>query len=312
MSGALPVPFIVGVGRSGTTLLRLMLDAHPLLCIPPETGFVARAAALLTDEARARDRFFELVTTFPTWPDFGLDTARFRQTLSQLEPFQVGDGVRAFYRSYAERHGKARYGDKSPTYTARLGIVQSVLPEARFIHVIRDGRDVALSHREVWFGKGNSVEEHIGKWRDLIRKARRLSRSCEHYLEVRYEDLVRNTVVEVQRICNFLQLAFAAQMLRYFEGASQRLDEVTTWKRADGTVWVSKEERLFQHRFTSYPPLESRVFRYKREMTDELRLRCEAIAGDLLEELGYETQRAAAGPSLHGSSSNAWERTDAR
>ena len=78
-------------------------------------------------------------------------------------------------------------------------------------------------------------------------------------------------------------------MLRYFEHAKSRLNEVTTWLHADGTVRVSKSERLFQHRFTSYPPLQERIFRYRHEMTDNERQRCVAIAGDLLTELGYDT-----------------------
>ncbi len=168
-----------------------------------------------------------------------------------------------------------------------------MLPEARFIHLIRDGRDVALSLREVWFGQDTSVEEHLANWRRRIELTRQLAAGCPHYMELRYEDLVRESEAELRRVCDFVELPFQPRMLQYFEGAATRLDEAVPWYNPDGTVRVTREERLFNHRFTSFPPLESRVFRYQREMSDEVRQRCEAIAGPLLIELGYETGRAS-------------------
>jgi hypothetical protein len=284
-----PAPFIIGHGRSGTTLLRLMLDAHSCLAIPPETGFLAHAAGLLDDEATARERFLTLVTTYKTWPDLGIESDQLRTALETIEPFTLADGVRALYRAYAQRHGKPRFGDKTPGYTAKLHKVQAVLPEARFIHIIRDGRDVALSMRDVWFGRDGSIDEHIDHWRRQIQQARACSARCPWYLEVRYEDLVRGPQAELRRICDFIELPYEHSMLRYFERAKSRLNEVTSWLHADGTVRVPKSERLFQHRFTSYPPMQERIFRYRCEMTDNERQRCVTIAGDLLTELGYDT-----------------------
>jgi len=77
-------------------------------------------------------------------------------------------------------------------------------------------------------------------------------------------------------------------MLSYYEVASDRLDEITTRYRPDGTVLISKEERLFNHRFTSSPPDLSRIFRWKHEMTKEETCEFEKEAGSLLETLGYE------------------------
>jgi hypothetical protein len=267
-----------------------MIDAHPQFAIPPETGFIPAVAALPDDDA-ARARLFDAVTGHKSWPDFGLDAEAFRAALAAIAPFRVADGIRAFYRTYAARHGKPRFGDKSPAYLKRLHTVAAVLPEARFIHVIRDGRDVALSHREVWFGRDQPIDAHISNWREAIGKARARSVRCRWYMEVRYEDLVREPERQLRRICGFIDADFEPRMLRYFEGARQRLDEVTTWQAADGSVRVSKADRLFQHRFTACPPLESRVFRYRTEMTDEQRRRCEAIAGELLVDLGYEVGR---------------------
>ncbi len=65
-------------------MLRLMLDAHTELCIPPETAFLPRAVTLLPDEAQARAAFYQLVTGHKTWGDFGLDPVRFREALTDI------------------------------------------------------------------------------------------------------------------------------------------------------------------------------------------------------------------------------------
>jgi Sulfotransferase family len=277
------------MGRSGTTLLRLMLDAHSCLAIPAETGFVADVAALIPEGTNARAPLFALITQYKTWPDFGLESDECKAVLEKVKPFSVTEGVRAVYRAYAHGHGKSRFGDKTPRYTAKLHKVQAVLPEARFVHVIRDGRDVALSMRDVWFGRDASIEEHIGNWRGRIQKARVQARQCQWYMEVRYEDLVRTPETILRRICEFIELPYEDDMLFYFNRAASRLNEVSTRLNADGTVRVSKSERLFQHRFTSKPLLQTRMGRYQREMTGQQRQRCASIAGDLLAELGYET-----------------------
>jgi hypothetical protein len=149
------VPFVVGVGRCGTTLLRLMLDAHPNIAIPPETHFIPALADPGVNESSCEE-FFRIVTSSPRWADFHLDKALFRSALEKLNPFSQSDGLRCFYSMYADRFGKRCWGDKTPSYSLHMTLIQSLMPEARFIHLIRDGRDVALSYRGLWFGPGNS------------------------------------------------------------------------------------------------------------------------------------------------------------
>src|SRR5882672_5844881 len=103
--GHFPMPIVVGVLRSGTTLLRLMLDSHPELAIPPETGFLVGASQLEGSGDELRDRLIQVMTELETWQDFDLPMAEIRRELGTLEPFRVADGVRAFYRLYASRFG---------------------------------------------------------------------------------------------------------------------------------------------------------------------------------------------------------------
>jgi len=259
-----PVPFIVGVGRSGTTLLRFMLDAHSELCIPPETGFLPGAAALLADEANARERFFALVTGFKTWGDFSVDSERFHDALSALEPFGVSAGVRAFYRTYAERHGKPRFGDKSPNYSTKLPVILAVLPEARFIHIIRDGRDVALSNRDVWFGKDKSVEQLVDIWRRRIAITRQLAAECPHYMELRYEDLVRDSETELRRVDAAVARTGAARDRAIASLDFSLIGRPDTYAEAlrARAVWLHLDEEIFTRKMATaraYPELAGEV-----------------------------------------------------
>src|SRR3989338_6484809 len=284
------VPFIVGVPRSGTTLLRLMLDAHPELSIPPETGFIPDALkALAAGPADPRAAFCRTVTLSPAWDDFNLRLEEFRTALAAIEPFDLGEGVRAFYRAYASRFGKPRWGDKTPGYGTHLDPIQSVLPEARFIHIIRDGRDAALSITGLWFAPGGEIEALAADWRTRILRTRKLAKRCAHYLEIRYERLIADAPLELRRVCEFIGLPYDPGMERYHESARSRLDEVKARRDARGGVLVSKEERLSQQRLACRPPDPSRVLRWKRDMGADMRERFEAVAGDLLQDLGYET-----------------------
>jgi Sulfotransferase family len=283
-----PAPFIVGVGRSGTTLLRLMLDAHPELCIPPETGFIPAAMKSLCDAADPRHDFAKVISEFETWPDFNLSPQRLYDAL-KFEPSELPAWIRAFYRLYAARFAKTRWGDKTPVYSRHMTQIETILPEARFIHLIRDGRDVALSVRPLWFAPGKDIESLARDWKRRIEETRELSRNCAHYLEIHYEALVTRPEAELRKICAFIHLDYHPQMLEYFKKARHRLDEIKPRYRPDKTLLISKEERLFNQRFTSSPPDRSRIFRWKNEMSKEEQREFETEAGDLLQDLGYET-----------------------
>src|SRR5919108_2531245 len=140
-----PAPFIVGATRSGTTLLRLMLDAHPEMAIPSETHFIPDLIKAYRLESTSPERLAEVVTSHRRWGDFHLDAAELLERFRAIDPLTPGDAIRAFFELYAEREGKARWGDKTPGYVREMHRIESVLPEARFVHLIRDGRDVALS-----------------------------------------------------------------------------------------------------------------------------------------------------------------------
>ncbi|HEY7509458.1 MAG TPA: sulfotransferase, partial [Vicinamibacteria bacterium] len=290
-----PFPVVCGVARSGTTLLRLMLDAHAELAIPPETGFLRDVSgAHVAGRPLDRDGVFASIAGFETWPDFGLSRESLRRVIDDLDPFTSGGAVRAFYRLYAARFGKPRAGDKTPMYAQYLPEIQELLPEAHFIHIVRDGRDVALSLREVWFSPGDDMETLARHWTDAVTRTRSLAPQCRHYLEVRYEDLVQRPPAVLREICAFLALPYDPAMTDYHLRAPARLAEVRDRRQADGTLQVSRERRLWQQRRTTVPPDVSRVGRWRLAMTAAEREAFESVAGDLLAREGYESGRSRA------------------
>jgi len=287
-----PMPIIVGAPRSGTTLLRLMLDAHPELAIPPETGFFSLDMNREGSPEVDRSEFFETIVRFPAdapgWADFHIPKEQFRARLNTIEPFTRSAGYRAFYQLYAERFGKRRWGDKAPLHSFFMDRIEAVLPEAHFIHVLRDGRDVCLSLRPMWFSPGWDVEIQARHWCDFVSAARSHGAARQHYLEIKYEELVTQAEAVLRRICAFVQLPYVASMLDYYKRAPDRLREHEARLRLDGSVVVSKEQRLRQQQKTTQPPDISRVLAWKSAMSPAERRRYEAVAGPLLLQVGYE------------------------
>jgi len=283
------MPFIVGAPRSGTTMLRFMLDSHSALAIPPETGFAAQIA---TAEPNSKEDFYNLVTTFPpdapAWGDFGVAAVEFWNELAGIHPFTPGEALRTFYRLYAKAQGKTRYGDKTPIYCHHLKQIEQILPEACFIHIIRDGRDTALSLRTLWFAPARDMASLARYWVSLVRSAIEAGRTCRAYKEVRYEDLVRDPEPQLQAICDFVGLDFEPEMLRYWERTPHRLKEHKARRGGNGETIVTHEQRVDQQRLTMECPRQDRVLRWKSEMREDERRHFEEYAGDLLKELGYE------------------------
>ena len=287
-----PAPFVVGVPRSGTTLLRLMLDAHSQLAIPPETHFLPKLIRACQEELDAdrdgRRRALELMTGHRRWPDFGLDPADVEARLQGEGLLEPAEACRAFYGAYAAKHSKRRWGEKTPQYVKTMKRIGGALPEAHFIHLIRDGRDVALSILDVSWGP-STIEDAAVQWTSQVRRARRKSRSLAHYNEVRYEGLVADPEPIVRRICEFAKLPFEPEMLAYHERASERMSAVARdLELGGGREGISASERASQHALVSEAPRSERAGRWREEMDAADVAIYESIAGPTLVELGYE------------------------
>lgn len=280
-----PIPFVVGVGRSGTTLLRMLLDAHPDLAIPAETAWIPQLALLPDGPGDAlRRRFADLVTGFPTFPDLGLTPEAVRRALVAVEPFTIAGGLRQVGWLYAASRGKARWGDKSPAHTTAVGAIHALLPEARVIHLIRDGRDVVTSVRDLWFRPARTLEGLAADWRARVQAARSAGQGQPWYLEVRYEDLVQDPDRVLRSIGEHCALSMSAEVEEAGRRVRRRLGEVGP-AHTDPTI--TRSDRMALHARTARPPGTERVGRWRVDLGPRDAARVERVAGELLEELGY-------------------------
>lgn len=279
----LPMPFIVGVGRSGTTLLRLMLDAHPELSIPPETQFLP---TLIEQSPNSIEQFLLIVQASHTWQDFDISVEQFKQRLMMAMPntFDLSTAVVAFYQYYAQLQGKVRFGDKSPPYVQHMPSIQALLPQAKFIHLIRDGRDVALSYQNKWFGPGDDIEKAAVFWRDRIVNARK-AESVLHkqsYIEVHYESLVLQPEQTLRKICHFIELDYHTDMMIYHQNSAKKLAQLKD------NALASAEQRQFIHQNTQRPPDASQIGKWRSVFNEDQKRRFMQHTHELMRELGYE------------------------
>jgi hypothetical protein len=291
-----PAPFVVGVPRSGTTLMRLMLDAHPELAIPGETHFIPALlrswkqmmAAGVPEPQRVREAI-ELITSHPRWKDLGVDRDAFEAHVLGLREPDVGELARAPFVVHAAARNKPRWGDKTPAYVTKMPRIQRAIPEATFVHVLRDGRDVAMSWAGVSWGVHDPAEA-ARRWVRRITVARRHVRRLRagSYLELRYEDMVAEPEGTLRSVAEHIELPWDAAMLDYHREAKERMAPAMRELHSRYGRTITAEERERQHALVSEPPRADRVSRWREEMPEADRRAFEAIGGELLAELGYE------------------------
>ena len=280
-----PFLFIVARGRSGTTLLRAMFDAHPDMAIPNESHFVVqfakRRSRYETPGGFDLDRFTDDLFRHWAFRRWDVPASFVREQCESARPDDYAAAVRGLYAAYARHHGKTRYGDKTPSYVLSIDLLAALFPEARFVHLIRDGRDVALSYLDTDFGSRTLPQAAI-YWDRFVRAGRAsgMRLGPTRYREIRYEDLVREPATVLTSLCSFAGLPFDARMLRYHERAH---------------TWASGLSHREHHRNLHKPPTAG-LRDWRRDLSRKDVQVFEALAGDLLAELGYE--RSANGIGL--------------
>jgi hypothetical protein len=260
----------------------MMLAAHSRLTIPPETWYllplVSRFSVdrpLNPDEV---DAAVSIITGHRRWQDMGISTEEFRGAVSQLARPYLRDLVEIVYRWHMQAEGKVRWGDKTPPYILILPELTRMYPDSRFIHLIRDGHDVAKSVLDAeWADRW--WHHNAGDWIRALDCHWRWMRSDirDRILEVRYEKLVLETEATLKEICRFIDEEFEPGML----------------------AWERQVDRLLPSRqMIFHPKLKQRIgpegtFRWKREMSPRQIFITEAFMGSHLRRLGYERRYAS-------------------
>lgn len=270
--------FIVGTGRSGTTLLQAMFMSAPGVFIPPETHFlpIARSAArrrgpVRTD--RGLDGLVAEVLAMCARQQMPVDPRELEREL-RAAPRTVAGLFDALLAHVQERHpGCRRIGEKSPVHLPFVPEILDMFPDAQAITIIRDGRDVALSHER---SLGRNTLRTAFRWRADQRMHARYARTlpAERYASVRYEDLVAEPEAQLRRLCAFLGEDFCEAMLRPHERAEEGFADWETHKA-----------------LTRQPVTTSRIGRYRSQLSPAKIALFQRIAGRELVGHGYALDR---------------------
>jgi len=269
--------FIVGCPRSGTTLLQVLLDSHPDITIPPESHIFERFSQFFSDygdldQHSNLQRFVRDILHDVAIKDWNLGISVF-QFCEQIERCTVRDVIGLLFKLYAKNEGKSRWGDKTPQHALFLREIKEVFPEAKIIHLIRDGRDVAESLQRVYIGP-KSAYRIAHRWRKYILAFEKFKKefSPDEFMEVRYEDLVRTPMDTLRKIQEFLSLD------RFF--ANPQLPSTERKK------YYIKQSAL--HTSLKNSISANKIGIFKRKLSNREVEIFESIAGDLLELAGYQ------------------------
>lgn len=267
--------FVVGHGRSGTSILTNLIRRYLRVAFGTESQFFVRFERRLASygdlhDARnlralvddiAAERFFVRSRKY----NLELDIAR---VCRDAEPRSYAGVLTAIFSQFAESQNMARWGDKTPEYSHHLPVLHRLFPTAQYIHVVRDGRDVALSGYHVHFGAKNAYTA-AAEWQALLQKVARdrAALPAGAMIEVRYEDLLSQPAAVFQRLIEFLAIddpgGNVSRAVGACAAAELRADNFGKWR----------------HELT---PREQAVFA--------------AVAGDSLRAYGYEAPVSTAAP----------------
>src|SRR2546429_7514614 len=267
-----PPVIILGVGRSGTTLLRVMLDRSSEIAIPYEV-FFGTPLAHRHSRGPSLDDFVDDLGRFYQLYEWGIAPEDVRPRLR--EGMTTGEAIAAVFEVYAEHEGKPRWGDKTPLYMQHLPLLERLFPDALWVHLVRDGRDAALSFLELpegFSGKTwalpRTAAQFAARWRTEILAARRLGKHVgSRYLELSYEDLVTEPERELRRVCEHAYLSWEPGMLDHTR--------------------VSDAAQMPEHKNLAQPPTPG-LRDWRSQMSREDALAFEEVAGDVLRGAGYE------------------------
>jgi hypothetical protein len=277
-----PYVFIVGCPRSGTTLLRRLVDTHPHIAIIHQSRFIPNffeGRRGLTPEGLVTAKLVDRLLQARGVKNLETSRELLESLVEAGEPVSYSTFVTGVFDLYGKGQGKPLVGDKTPAYVRRIPTLHTLWPEARFVHLIRDGRDVcmsainwrkadhALGRFSAWTEDPITTAAVWWEWHVRLGREDGGSLAPQLYHEVRYESLVSVPEEACAALCDFLGIPYDDAMLKFHEGRENvdlNLDAKKGW-------W----------------PLTPGLRKWSEQMPSEDLERFEAAAGDLLEELGY-------------------------
>lgn len=256
------VSFIIGTGRCGTTMLAQMLNSHSKVCVPHELQILfensnngPRLYEIFKDkknESFGSEDFIELIKNicphkFHEYFDYRGFFEKQRYPARNLKEL-----VNRLYAEIAESKNKNILIEQTPWYGQRIDILNELFPDAKYIHMIRDGRDVAISFLRTPWWHGD-IEQNLERWsveiKQIISSAEKLL-NPNQILQIRYEDFVENPERYLMRICAFLGVEFEGSMLdpsTYIDYGLYRKSAIGATPSSAMNEWAkSKSEPTFK------------------------------------------------------------------
>lgn len=261
-----------------------MLTSHANILVPPECGFIQWLAADYKDWSNelADSFIIDLLRTkkFETW---GLTASDLQRQFRQDKPRSYAQACQSVILAYASHQNKClkAWGDKNNYYVDHLRVIINLFPEARYIHIVRDGRDVLCSYRSTMAIDSRSpykpklpLNSHdvAVQWSNNVRKAMELLPKSST-TTIRYEDLVRRPKTELGKVCHSLKLKFEEEMLDFH--------------RINKTHELEPQSTLDWKRKTLTPIDSESVGRYGSELEPSEREIFEQVAARELRAFGY-------------------------
>lgn len=280
-AGGVPF-FIVGCERSGTTLLMAMLGVHSQLAVPEVSWWYPRFRPYLHTygdlsnpnnlRVLAEEMIFGLKT--PLWGLAANPRTLVDEIIGQTRAPTFAELFRAMFAWYAARTGKPRWGEKTPHNLYFVPELRADFPEARFIHLIRDGRDVAVEQLRSTFGPRNAYAAALLWQRSMeAGAAGRAHVGPAHWLDIRYEELAARPEAVLRQILDFLSEPFEPVVLRHFDSELARRRALTR-----------------DHRPLGEPVSDAYVGLYRTHLSLHDQRVFTGVAGPWLRESGYHLE----------------------
>lgn len=293
---ALPLFFIIGRPRSGTTLLRLLFEAHPHVLIPPECPFIIqlyKKYGSVTEWGNESIRAF----TEDIWRQRYFDKWNVgRQEL--LNHLKKGKGENTFqemvkrvnlaYRSVYDKSAILLLGDKNPAYALYGQRLLKLFPDAKIVHLVRDYRDNYLSLTDVNF-EVPIVPLVVYRWKFALRRMWKLiDRYPGSVFSLRYEDLVGDPEEKVKELCAFLGIRFDPRVIEFY-----------TKRPEVEELYRGSEDLMTVHKSLLHPISRSRIDTWKSRMgRRDIRV-ADLVAGRSADKAGYQRQFRSFDPLLY-------------
>lgn len=267
--------FIIGVGRSGTTLLMTMLNAHSRICFPPEATFLHRYLCRPKAHKKIKKDKSQLFNLLNEDSNFKRLKMKAEDVLDNMNnDWNLKGYYLNMLRKYAISKRKNFIGDKYPRNLELLPEMKYLFPNAYIIHIIRDPRDVIASRLKTWWGQRRNFISHIGITREMLKLASEQGRKLfgERYYELRYEDLLTNTEIKLKEICEKIGVPYEKNMLNFKKSASE----------------IVQEEELAHKAYNLKPLIHNNVSKWKKELSHIEIILIEAGCGSNIKKYGYQ------------------------